>query len=59
MLEQKINENYLERAYKDCYTNNSRLLEVGKLWEKTGIESWLKYEKGFYKSWNKSVRTTN
>ena len=54
-------EEELAQAYKECYTNNPRLLEEAKLWERAGIETWLNYERGLYhkKSTKKVSKSTS
>lgn len=54
-------EEELEQAYRKCYTNNPRLLEEARLWERAGIEAWLNYERGFYqkKSTKKVSKSTS
>ena len=62
-VEEKLTEKEegLEQAYRKCYTNNPRLLEEAKLWERAGIEAWLNYERGFYqkKSTKKVSKSTS
>ena len=47
MLEEKFaeKEDNLIDEYRECYSN-PRMIKEAKQWEKAGIESWLKYEKG-------------
>ncbi|KLL02001.1 MAG: hypothetical protein MRERC_5c003 [Mycoplasmataceae bacterium RC_NB112A] len=46
-IEEKLEQEKenLGKAYQECYAKNTHLLELAKKWEKTGIESWLNYEK--------------
>lgn len=60
LVEKELSEEdeKLGQAYKECYANNPHLLEEAKLWERAGIETWLKRERGFYNR-TKSTRKVN